>query len=96
MTVDVIARRVRRAGKPIDLTSKEFELLEYLARHAGEVVSRETLVREVWKESSRSGPLDNVIDVYIGRLRRKVDMDGHPPIIHTIRGVGYTLREGEG
>jgi DNA-binding response OmpR family regulator len=52
----VAARRVRRAGTPIELTSKEFELLDYLARHAGEVVSRETLVREVWKESNRSGP----------------------------------------
>jgi len=95
VTVDVIARRVRRAGTPIELTSKEFDLLEYLARHAGEVVSRETLVREVWKESSRSGPLDNVIDVYVGRLRRKMEVDGQPPLIHTIRGVGYTLREGE-
>ena len=95
VTVDVIARRVRRAGTPIELTAKEFDLLEYLARHAGEVVSRETLVREVWKESSRSGPLDNVIDVYIGRLRRKMEVDGQPPLIHTIRGVGYTLREGE-
>jgi len=95
LTVDVVARRVRRAAQPIELTSKEFELLEYLAKHAGEVVSRETLVREVWKESSRSGPLDNVIDVYVGRLRRKVDIDGLPPIIHTIRGVGYVLRADE-
>ena len=95
VTVDVIARRVRRAGTPIELTAKEFDLLEYLARHAGEVVSRETLVREVWKESARSGPLDNVIDVYVGRLRRKMEVDGQPPLIHTIRGVGYTLREGE-
>jgi DNA-binding response OmpR family regulator len=95
LTIDVIARRVRRGGAPIELTTREFELLEYLARHQGEIVSRETLVREVWKESSRSGPLDNVIDVYIGRLRRKMEVEGLPSIIHTIRGVGYTLREGE-
>jgi two-component system copper resistance phosphate regulon response regulator CusR len=96
LTIDVIARRARRGSTPIELTTKEFELLEYIVRHQGEIVSRETLVREVWKEASRSGPLDNVIDVYIGRLRRKMDVDGLPPIIHTIRGVGYTLREGEG
>ena len=94
LTIDIIARRVRYAGTPVELTSKEFDLLEFLARYEGEVVSRETLAREVWRESNRSGPLDNVIDVYVGRLRRKIEADGQP-LIHTIRGVGFTLREGD-
>ena len=95
LSIDLANRRVIRAGRSVDLTMKEFDLLEHLARHEGQVVSRETLAREVWKEPSRSIPLDNVIDVYVGRLRRKIDADGLAPMIHTMRGVGFTLREGE-
>ena len=64
-----------RRPRPVELTVREFELLEYLLRHQGQVVSRETLARDVWKETARSTPLDNVIDVHIARLRRKVDAD---------------------
>ena len=84
-----------RADRPIDLTSREFDLLEYLMRHQGHLVSREMLARDVWKEPRRATPLDNVIDVQMTRLRRKVDVDGTTRLIHTVRGVGFVLREGE-
>lgn len=93
--LDPVTRRVERAGRVVDLTVREFELLEYLLRYAGQVVSREALARDVWKEPARSTPLDNVIDVHIARLRRKVDADGAERLIHTIRGVGFTVRTGE-
>ena len=93
--MDLITRKVTRGGQPIELTVREFELLEYLLRHQGQVVSRETLARDVWKETARTTPLDNVIDVHIARLRRKVDVDQPSKLIHTVRGVGFMLREGE-
>jgi DNA-binding response OmpR family regulator len=77
------------------LTVREFELLDYLLRRQGRIVSREMLARDVWKEPSRVTPLDNVIDVHITRLRRKIDQDYSPRLIHTIRGVGFTMKEGE-
>jgi DNA-binding response OmpR family regulator len=95
LDMDLITRRVTRAGRPVELTVREFELLEYLLRHQGQVVSRDTLARDVWKETARSTPLDNVIDVHIARLRRKVDADYPARLIHTVRGVGFMLREGE-
>ncbi len=95
LDVDLITRKVTRAAHPVELTVREFELLEYLLRHQGQVVSRETLARDVWKETARSTPLDNVIDVHIARLRRKVDADHPVKLIHTVRGVGFMLREGE-
>jgi DNA-binding response OmpR family regulator len=95
LEMDLITRRVARGGKPVELTLREFELLEYLMRLQGQVVSREALAREVWKETARTTPLDNVIDVHIARLRRKVDLDQTVKLIHTVRGVGFTLREGE-
>jgi DNA-binding response OmpR family regulator len=95
LEVDLITRRVTRGGRALDLTVREFELLEYLLRHQGQVVSRETLARDVWKETARTTPLDNVIDVHIARLRRKVDADYPVRLIHTVRGVGFMLREGE-
>src|SRR5918993_3352261 len=95
LDVDLISRKVSRGGKPVELTVREFELLEYLLRHQGQVVPRETLARDVWKEPSRTTPLDNVIDVHIARLRRKVDLDQAVKLIHTVRGVGFMLREGE-
>jgi len=95
LTMDLITRKVVRAGQPVELTVREFELLEYLMRYEGQVVSRETLARDVWKETARTTPLDNVIDVHIARLRRKVDLDRPIKLIHTVRGVGFMLREGE-
>jgi DNA-binding response OmpR family regulator len=95
LDMDLITRKVVRGGRAVELTVREFELLEYLLRHQGQVVSRETLARDVWKETARTTPLDNVIDVHIARLRRKVDSDLGPKLIHTVRGVGFMLREGE-
>jgi DNA-binding response OmpR family regulator len=95
LALDLVARRVVRADRLIDLTAREFELLEYLLRHQGHMVSREMLARDVWKEPRRATPLDNVIDVQIARLRRKVDPEGAVRLIHTVRGVGFVMREGE-
>jgi DNA-binding response OmpR family regulator len=94
LSLDVVARTVTRDGHVIDLTMKEFDLLEHLMRSAGQVVSRETLAREVWGELERSSSLDNVIDVHMTRLRRKIDFE-RVPLIHTVRGVGFTVLEGE-
>jgi len=96
LMLDVVMRKVTRDGQPIEVTVREFELLEFLMRYDGQVVSRETLAREVWKESGRTAPLDNVIDAHMARLRRKVDADAAVKMIHTIRGVGFVLREGDG
>lgn len=89
LTIDTRARRVERAGQVIPLTSKEYALLEYLARRRGEVVGRADIAEHVWDD--RYDPMSNLIEVYIQRLRRKVD-DGHPlKLIRTRRGAGYTL-----
>jgi DNA-binding response OmpR family regulator len=93
LELDLLTRSALRAGEPVELTVREFDFLAYLMRHAGEVVSRETIARDVWDERERSTPLDNVIDVHIARLRRKVDQAGSRPLIHTVRGVGFTLSE---
>ena len=95
LEVDLVARRVVRGDRSIELTGREFDLLEYLLRHQEHLVSREMLARDVWKEPRRATPLDNVIDVQMTRLRRKVDLEGAPRLIHTVRGVGFVLREGE-
>ena len=93
LSIDCATRRVTRGGGVVELTAKEFELLLYLTRYAGQVVSRDTLAREVWRETARSTTLDNVIDVHISRLRRKIDVDQPITLIHTVRGVGFLLRE---
>jgi len=95
LELDARAHRAARRGRELDLTLREFELLEFLLRHSGETVSREMLAREVWKVSARATPLDNVIDVTMARLRRKVDAPPSAKLIHTIRGVGFVLREAE-
>ena len=95
LELDLITRKVLRGGHAVDLTAREFELLEYLLRHQGQVVSRESLARDVWRETARTTPLDNVIDVHIARLRRKIDADQGTKLIHTVRGVGFMLHEGE-
>jgi two-component system copper resistance phosphate regulon response regulator CusR len=93
LVVDVVGRSVARGGQALDLTAREFELLEYLVRHRGHVVSREMLTRDVWKEAGRHTPLDNVIDVHLARLRRKVDDQFDQKLVHTVRGVGFVVRE---
>ena len=95
LEMDLVTRRAARGDRMLDLTAREFELLEYLLRHQGHLVSREMLAREVWKEPRRATPLDNVIDVQMTRLRKKVDAEGGARLIHTVRGVGFVLREGE-
>ena len=95
LELDLVTRRVTRGDALLDLTAREFELLEYLLRHQGHLVSREMLAREVWREPRRATPLDNVIDVQMTRLRKKVDAEGGPRLIHTVRGVGFVLREDE-
>jgi DNA-binding response OmpR family regulator len=95
LEMDLVARKVTRAGRRVDVTLREFELLEYLLRYEGQVVSRGTLARDVWREANRTTSLDNVIDVHIARLRRKIDADCLVKLIHTVRGVGFMLQEGE-
>lgn len=94
LEMDRTARTVTRAGAPIELTLLEFQLLEYLLLHQRQTVSREMLARDVWKEPFRGTPLDNVINVHIARLRKKIDQDAATRLIHTVRGVGFILREG--
>ena len=93
LEIDCVTRKVRRGKQEIDLTAKEFELLEYMLRHQGHIVSREMLARDVWKVTSRATPLDNVIDVHIARLRQKVDAPFKKKLLKTIRGVGFVLKE---
>ena len=95
LDMDIVTRKVTRAGRHVDLTAREFELLEYLMRHEGQVVMRDMLARDVWKETARGTPLNNVIDVHIARLRRKVDVEPFEKLIHTVRGVGFMLKQGE-
>lgn len=95
LEMDLVARKVTRGGKKVELTLREFELLEYLLRYEGQVVSRGTLARDVWQEAARTTSLDNVIDVHIARLRRKIDAESPVKLIQTVRGVGFMLREGE-
>lgn len=94
LELDSSDRSVRRAGQLIELTTKEYEILEYLFIHKDRTVSREMLARDVWKEIARQTPLDNVIDVHITHLRRKIDDRFHRKLLHTVRGLGFILREG--
>jgi len=91
LEMDLMARRVVRDGVEIDLSQREFELLEYFLRHVDSVVTRDMLARDVWKEPQ--GVLTNVIDVYVRLLRKKVERTGLRQLIHTVRGVGYVLRD---
>ncbi|HVU32769.1 MAG TPA: response regulator transcription factor [Opitutaceae bacterium] len=91
LQLDTRARVAVRAGHEIALTPREVDVLEYLMRYQGQIVTREMLERDVWKQSRRLTSLDNVIDVQIMRLRRKVDADSQEKLIHTLRGVGYRL-----
>jgi two-component system, OmpR family, response regulator len=90
LSLDLLARRVTRAGRPIDLQPREFKLLEVLMRHAGQVMTRTMLLEKVW--DYRFDPQTNVIDVHISRLRQKIDRGYAQPLIQTVRGAGYSLR----
>ncbi len=92
--VDLSARRAKVDGEEMEFTRREFDLLAYLVRNRGRVVTREMLVREVWREVPTSIPMDNVIDVYISRLRKKVDRAPGESLIRTVRGVGFILEGG--
>jgi DNA-binding response OmpR family regulator len=93
LEMDLVTKKVTRGEQAIDLTGKEFEVLEYLLRHQGHVVSREMLARDVWNATSRATPLDNVIDVSIARLRRKLDDPFESKLLRTVRGVGFLVKE---
>jgi two-component system OmpR family response regulator len=90
LELDLLTRQVRRAGKPIDLQPREMRLLEYLMRHAGQVVTRTMLLEGVW--DYHFDPQTNVIDVHISRLRQKLDKGFEKPLLHTMRGAGYSIR----
>jgi DNA-binding response OmpR family regulator len=92
LEIDLLSRRVVRGGVELDLTRREYELLEYLLRHKNSTVTRDMIGRDVWKETS--GALTNTIDVYINSLRKKVEQPEKRQLIHTVRGVGYALRDG--
>ena len=90
LMLNLISRKVSRAGSEVQLTNKEFALLEYFMRHSDQIISRETLSEKVWEETFDT--LTNVIDVYINYLRNKIDRNYEPKMIQTVRGVGYMLR----
>jgi two-component system OmpR family response regulator len=87
LKLDLRKRKAERATKPIELQPREFRLLEYLVRHQGQVVTRMMLLESVW--DYHFDPQTNVIDVQISRLRQKIDKEFSPPLLHTVRGVGY-------
>jgi len=93
LEVDLTIRRVTRGDKLIDLTLREFDLLVQLLTNSGRIVTRESLAREVWNEVRRVTPLDNVIDVHMVHLRRKIDDGFSCRLIHTVRGIGFVLQE---
>jgi DNA-binding response OmpR family regulator len=93
LEMDVVKHTITRSGRPISLTVKEFEIIEYLLRNHGQVVTREMLAKDVWQETQRATPLDNVIDVHIARLRKKIDEPFAKKLLHTVRGVGFILKE---
>ncbi len=95
LSLDLVAREARRGGNSLDLTAKEFDLLAYLLRHQGRFITRSMIARDIWQETTRATPMDNVIDVHMARLRRKIDKDFPEKLIHTIRGVGFIMKREE-
>lgn len=91
LTIDFLRRQVTRSGRRIDLTPREFAMIEYFGRNAGRVLTRTMLLEHVW--DLHQDPLTNVVDVHVNRLRRKIDHSFGKPLLHTIRGVGYVLRD---
>jgi DNA-binding response OmpR family regulator len=94
LSIDLVHRSVRRGDQALELTPREFDMLAYLSHAAGQIVSRETLAREVWKVQSRATPMDNVIDVHMTHLRDKIDKGFPNRLLHTVRGVGFVLKAG--
>jgi two-component system, OmpR family, response regulator len=90
LEVDLVSRMVSRGGQEIELLPREFQVLEYLVRNAGHVVPRAMLLEHVW--DLHFDPMTNIIDVYVGRVRRKIDSHQAYPLIHTVRGIGFCLR----
>ena len=95
LEIDRLHRQVRRAGRLVELTAREFDVLALLAQWRGQPVSRDLLAREVWKVNRRLTPLDNVIDVHLSHLRDKIDRDHPAKLLQTVRGVGFRLAETE-
>jgi two-component system, OmpR family, copper resistance phosphate regulon response regulator CusR len=95
LEIDRLHRQARRAGRLVELTAREFDVLVLLAQWRGQPVSRDLLANEVWRVNRRLTPLDNVIDVHLSRLREKIDRDHPDKLIRTVRGVGFLLAEGE-
>lgn len=93
LEIDRLHRQVRRAGRQVELTAREFDVLVLLAQWRGQPVSRDLLAREVWKVNRRLTPLDNVIDVHLSHLREKIDGEHDSKLIRTVRGVGFRLAE---
>ncbi len=89
LELNLLSRTARRGDRPIELFAKEFQILDYLARHVGQVVTRTMMLEAVWDYGFDTGT--NVIDVHISRLRAKIDHPGEPPLLHTVRGAGYRL-----
>jgi two-component system OmpR family response regulator len=90
LELDLVSRTVKRSGREIPLLPREFQVLEYLVRNKGQVVSRAMLLQHIW--DLHSDTTDNIIDVYVGRVRRKIDSQQDYPLIHTVRGVGFYVR----
>ena len=90
LEIDLVRHAARRGGEPLSLSPREFEILAYLAANAGRVLTRSMILDHVWQ--MRFDPQTNVVDVHVHRLRSKVDREPHPPLLHTVRGVGYVLR----
>ncbi len=91
LELDLLERKVTRGGAEIELTGREYELLEYLLKHKNEVVTRDMIALDVWKETT--GAMTRIIDVYMSALRKKVDRGARMPLVHTVRGQGYSLRD---
>src|SRR6185503_5801109 len=91
LTVDTIERKVKRAGKAIELSTREYRLLEFLLRSQGRVCGRMQILEKVWDYDFDPGT--NLVDVYVRRVRDKIDADFTPPLLHTVRGVGYVMKE---
>ncbi len=93
LVMDLPSQTVTCGGEDVELTGREFKLLEYLMRHRGRTVSRDMLARDVWQETNRTTPLDNVIDVYITRIRKKIYHCLDRRLIHTVRGIGFMIKD---
>jgi two-component system copper resistance phosphate regulon response regulator CusR len=93
LELDRLSQQVKKAGKRVELTSKEYALLEYLMAHAGQVLSRTMIIEHVWDQSFDG--VTNIVDVYVRHLRNKVDDTSEPKLIRTVRGVGYVIAAGD-